>query len=121
MLNPFSTFSPSVKSKEVALSDRGGKTNPEFRFARFGHPKFFTWYDAYTGTQLVGFSVIVCQVAVGCNLYPRLGTILGIDVEHGCRVTDDYFTHFDGSRVSYDKRWLVNHTVFGLQGTADAQ
>ena len=27
MLNPFSTFSPSVKSKEVALSDRGGKTN----------------------------------------------------------------------------------------------
>ena len=101
------------------MSDR--KDQLEFRFARFGHPKFFTWYDAYTGTQLVGFSVIVCQVAVGCNLYPVLGTILGIDVEHGCRVTDDYFTHFDGSRVSYDKRWLVNHTVFGLQGTADAQ
>ena len=26
MLNPFSTFSPSVKSKEVALSDRGGRS-----------------------------------------------------------------------------------------------
>ena len=119
-LNPFSTFSPSVKSKEVALSDRGGKTNWNSA-SPIRASKFFTWYDAYTGTQLVGFSVIVCQVAVGCNLYPVLGTILGIDVEHGCRVTDDYFTHFDGSRVSYDKRWLVNHSVFGLQGTADTQ
>ena len=50
-----------------------------------------------------------------------LGAVLGINVEHGGCVTDDYFTHFDGSSVTYDERWPVNHVVLGLQGATDTQ